>query len=142
MSNDSKAELARVYANRFGPMREYRRRVWEVLIENYFQALVPEAGALLDLGCGYGEFINAIKVRVKFGMDLNPTSKEHLNPEVRFFHQDCSQKWPLPEGELDAVFTSNFFEHLPDKTTLGRTLDEVFRCLKPGGRLIAVGPNI
>jgi hypothetical protein len=25
---------------------------------------------------------------------------------------------------------------------LGRTLDEVFRCLKPGGRLVAMGPNI
>src|SRR5262249_39433524 len=55
---------------------------------------------------------------------------------------DCSAPWPLNQNSLDVVFTSNFFEHLPDKPALGRTLDEIRRCLKPGGRLIAMGPNI
>src|SRR5207249_2620828 len=32
--------------------------------------------------------------------------------------------------------------HLSDKATLGHTLDEIFRCLVPGGKLIAMGPNI
>jgi SAM-dependent methyltransferase len=76
------------------------------------------------------------------GMDLNPKTRENLSPEVRFLQQDCSMRWPLGDAELDVVFTSNFFEHLPNKTTLGRTLDQAFRCLKPGGRLIAMGPNI
>jgi SAM-dependent methyltransferase len=40
------------------------------------------------------------------------------------------------------VFTSNFFEHLPSKESLRRTLDEAFRCLKSGGRIICLGPNI
>jgi hypothetical protein len=40
------------------------------------------------------------------------------------------------------VFTSNFFEHLPGKSALGATLDQALRCLKPGGTLIAMGPNI
>jgi SAM-dependent methyltransferase len=56
--------------------------------------------------------------------------------------QDCSTSWPLPDESLDVVFTSNFFEHLPDKAALGRTLDQVWRCLKEGGRLVALGPNI
>lgn len=43
---------------------------------------------------------------------------------------------------MDVVFTSNFFEHLPDKASLGRTLDEVKKALRPGGRLIAMGPNV
>jgi hypothetical protein len=43
---------------------------------------------------------------------------------------------------LDLVFTSNFFEHLPDKAALGSTLDQARRCLKSGGKLIAMGPNI
>jgi SAM-dependent methyltransferase len=135
-------ELARVYASRFDAAQEYRRRVWGVLVEHFFQRLVPESAAILDLGCGYGEFINQVKARAKFGMDLNPRTREHLAPEVKLFQQDCSARWPLAEGQLDLVFSSNFFEHLPDKSTLGRTLDEVFRCLKPGGGLIALGPNI
>jgi SAM-dependent methyltransferase len=142
MNDPRQAEVARVYANRFGAMTGYRQRVWRVLVERFFQQYVPETGTILDLGCGYGEFINTVKARRKFGMDLNPDSKSRLNAEITFLPQDCSAAWPLNQGELDAVFTSNFFEHLPDKSTLGRTLDEVFRCLKPGGRLIAMGPNI
>ena len=61
---------------------------------------------------------------------------------MTFLLQDCSTRWPLPDASLDVVFTSNFFEHLPDKAALGRTLDEIRRCLRPGGRLVAMGPNI
>ena len=50
--------------------------------------------------------------------------------------------WRLEDGSLNVVFTSNFFEHLPDKAALGRTLEEIFRCLAPNGKLIAMGPNI
>jgi SAM-dependent methyltransferase len=136
------ADLARVYQQRFVPLQDYRRAVWQVLVDRFFQALVPPEAAILDLGCGFGEFINTIRARRKYAMDLNPNARKHLGAEVQLFEQDCSNAWPLREAELDVVFTSNFFEHLPDKTSLGRTLEEIFRCLKPGGRLIAMGPNI
>lgn len=141
MSDTSRQELARIYANRFASTSEYRRRVWQMLVANFFQQFVPEAGTVLDLGCGYGEFINTVRAKRKIAMDLNPDSKGRLNPDVQFLQQDCSQTWSVALDELDVVFTSNFFEHLPDKNTLGRTLDQAFRCLKRGGRLIAVGPN-
>ncbi len=48
-------------------------------------------------------------------------------------------RWQVPDESLDVVFTSNFLEHLADKATLGRVLDEVGRCLRPGGRFIALG---
>ncbi|WP_257791571.1 class I SAM-dependent methyltransferase [Ereboglobus luteus] len=96
----------------------------------------------MDLGCGYGEFINNISATEKFGMDLNPKTKGNLNSDVTLFAQDCSSRWPMEDNTLDMVFTSNFFEHLPDKATLQRTLLEVRRCLTPGGVLIAMGPNI
>ena len=121
---------------------EYRQRVWEVLCGDWFQRFVGEKETVLDLGCGYGEFSNAIRAGKKYAMDLNPDAPRHLGVDVEFLLQDCSARWPLSDGSLDVVFTSNFFEHLPDKATLGRTLDEIRRCLKPGGRLVAMGPNI
>jgi SAM-dependent methyltransferase len=135
-------DLQTIYGQRFAANQLYRRKVWQVLTADFFQELIGPSAAVLDLGCGYGEFINQIGAGQKYGMDLNPDSARMLAGGVQFFRQDCSQPWPLPEHALDAVFTSNFFEHLPDKATLGRTIEQARRCLKPGGRLIALGPNI
>lgn len=142
MSVPSREELARIYANRFAATSDYRRRVWQVLVPAFFQKFIPESATVLDLGCGYGEFINTVRAARKLAMDLNPDSKGRLNPDVTFLQQDCSRAWSVNPEELDVVFTSNFFEHLPDKETLGLTLDQAFRCLKRGGRLIAMGPNV
>lgn len=120
----------------------YRNRVWRVLAREFFNRWVKPSDTVLDLGCGYGEFINNVVAGRKLAMDLNPDSPKHLRQDVEFIHQDCSTTWPLPDNSLDIVFTSNFFEHLPDKERLNLTLREILRCLKPGGRLIAVGPNI
>ena len=75
-------------------------------------------------------------------MDLNPETGNRAGPGVTILLQDCSDLWPLEEGVLDTVFTSNFLEHLADKRAVRRTLDQAFRCLKPGGHFIALGPNI
>lgn len=134
--------LQRQYERRFAAQAEYRQQVWRVLVDRVFQRYVPENGAVLELGCGWGEFINHIRAARRYGMDLNPASGARLQPGVTFLHQDCTQPWPVGDGSLDAIFTSNFFEHLPDKASLASTLGEAHRALKSGGRLICLGPNI
>jgi len=131
-----------MYSERFYAKEEYRRKLWSVLISDWFCRFVPEDGAVLDLGCGYGEFINQVKAFTRYAMDLNPDSRRQLHTDVRLFQQDCSVQWPLPDEALDVIFTSNFFEHLPGKPSLAATLHEAHRCLQPGGRLIALGPNV
>lgn len=142
MAVHSPEDLQRIYGARFANNLEYRKTVWSVLITDWFSRYVSADAVVLDLGCGYGEFINQVRCREKFAMDLNPDAPRHLSADVRFLLQDCSSRWQLPDGSLDVVFTSNFFEHLPDKPALGRTLDEIHRCLRPGGRLVAMGPNV
>lgn len=135
-------DLQLEYQRRFQPLREYRKKVWRVLVDEFFQKLVPIESTVLDVGCGWGEFINQIKARRRFGMDLNPDSHTRLDPEIEFLKQDCSAAWPVPENSLDIVFSSNFFEHLPHKVALKLTLEEAFKALRPGGKLICIGPNI
>ena len=142
MTANDPSELERIYGLRFDQTLAYRKRVWEVLIREKFQGYVRPDTTVLDLGCGYGEFINQIQCGKKYGMDLNPGARQHLAPEVALIEQDCSTRWPFAEGALDVVFTSNFFEHLPTKAALKATLEEAHRCLAPGGALIAIGPNI
>lgn len=131
-----------IYRVRFANKDAYRNRVWQILTRDYFQRFVGESDNVLDLGAGYCEFINNIKCGKKYAMDLNPDTRAHAGSDVEVFIQDSSQLWPLKEKSLDVVFTSNFFEHLPDKSTLSRTLDTIGGYLKPGGLLIAMGPNI
>jgi SAM-dependent methyltransferase len=142
MGAHTPADLQRIYAERFAANQGYRRDVWGVLVRDWFSRFVTSTDVVLDLGCGYGEFINTVACGRRLAMDLNPDAPKFLKPDVEFLEQDCSRTWPLPDGALDVVFTSNFFEHLPDKGALGRTLDEACRCLRSGGRLIAMGPNI
>jgi len=142
MSNTPK-QLTEIYERRFKNTHAYRLKVWQVLIKNFFSRWINKNGSVLDLGCGYGEFINNIQAQKKWGMDLNPATREKLNKDVQFIEQDCSSKWPLKESEkLDIIFTSNFFEHLPNKKCLSDTLNNAYKALNPGGRLIAMGPNI
>jgi SAM-dependent methyltransferase len=142
MTANQPDELRRIYGARFEKNLNYRRRVWGVLVREFFQGYVAPAATVLDLGCGYGEFINTIQCERKFAMDLNPDAPRFLSPPVQFLQQDCSIPWPCADHSLDVVFTSNFFEHLPGKHALKLTLEEAFRCLKPGGKLLAMGPNI
>ena len=135
------AELERSYERRFASRREYRWRLWTLLTRRVFQRYLAETGSVLELGCGWGEFINQIRAGRKLAMDLNPGAAGRLGADVEFVHQDCSQAWPLPPDGLDLVFSSNFFEHLPDKPALARTLREAYRCLRRGGRFVCMGPN-
>lgn len=134
-------ELQRIYGARFAGKTEYRTQVWRVLAP-FFGQWFPSTGTVLDLGAGYCEFINNAAASVKYAMDLNPVVHTQAAGDVTVLQQDCSAPWPLPERELDAVFTSNFLEHLPDKAAVSAVLSNAYRSLKPGGRFIAMGPNI
>jgi SAM-dependent methyltransferase len=119
----SDSDLQRIYAQRFSASLEYRRSVWRILVADFFQKLVPASAAVLDLGCGYGEFINQVAASAKFGMDLNPDSRKFLAPGVELLAQDCSAQWPLPDSSLDVVFTSNFSNTYPTRPpSAGRSM--------------------
>ena len=135
-------ELARIYQARFQDQAGYRQKVWALLIRHFLRSWVPDRAKVLDLGAGQGEFINQVSAQTRWAMDLNPDSPSHWDQGVIPLHQDCSQPWPLPENSLDLVFTSNFFEHLPNKECLKKTLQQALRALRPGGRLVAMGPNV
>ena len=138
----SEQNLTKIYEKRFSGHEQYRVKVWKILISKFFSKWIDSDDHVLDLGCGYGEFINQVDVAVRHGMDLNPKTKKMLDDNINFHQQDCSQSWNIKVNSLDLVFTSNFFEHLPNKECLDRTMSEIKRALKPGGRLIAMGPNI
>ena len=140
MGNGQK--LQEEYSLRFSGLEEYRKGVWKILCNDIFQKYVPQDSKVLDIGSGYGEFITNIKAKEKYAIDLNPDGKKYLTDDIRFLNQDCSAKWPVEDNSIDVIFSSNFLEHLFEKEQVENTLSEAYRCLKPNGKIILIGPNI
>ena len=136
-------DLATLYRVRFSSEeRAARDRLWKVLCSDFFQSLVPADATVLDLACGLGEFTRNIQAARKVAVDLNADAR-HLLPETVEFHEtSATDLSPIAERSIDLCFTSNFFEHLPDKDAMDRVLRGVLRVLKPGGRFVALQPNI
>jgi SAM-dependent methyltransferase len=134
--------LSGTYRRRFATEDEVRRRVWKILIDAWFSRYLVHADAVLDLGCGWGHFVNQISVPHRYAIDLNPDAAQRLDPGVELVGRDAAQPWALPDASLDLVFTSNFLEHLPDRDAITAALGEAARCLRPGGRLVCLGPNV
>lgn len=140
--NKRSTDLQQEYQQRFQGTDQYRDAVWKILCNEFFSKYIAKGCVLLDLGAGWGEFSRNIQADQKYAMDLNPDCGTRIAGYSTFLHQDCSTTWPIEDGILDVVFTSNFLEHLPSKELVDRTLGEAFRCLKPGGKIICLGPNI
>ncbi len=137
-----KERLKTQYEQRFGADAAYRNQVWGILCRDYFSRYVPRRSKILELGAGWGEFINNIDATERYAIDLNPATAYLLDPKVISIEQDCSQPWSFDDDNFVIIFTSNFLEHLPDKEQIERTIAEAHRCLKKGGLIICLGPNI
>jgi SAM-dependent methyltransferase len=136
-------DTAKIYQDRFEQTGlERRDRVWKVLCTHFFARRIPGSAAVLDLGCGYGEFINNISATRKFAVDLNPDASRHLASDVAFFNIPATGLASIGSEMVDVVFTSNFLEHLNDKKECDSVLAAVRNILRPGGQFIVMGPNI
>jgi SAM-dependent methyltransferase len=136
-------QLTEIYRSRFEQTGLARRdRVWKVLCQDFFNKRVPETATVLELACGYGEFINNVHAANKIAIDLNPDAASHLAPEVLFRNMPATDLSSLGRDIADVIFTSNFLEHLRDKAECDTVLAAVRYVLKPGGKFIVMGPNI
>ena len=138
----TETNLASLYRHRFAEDgRGKKIRIWNVLCKRFFQSVVGDDKVVLDLACGYGEFINSIAATKKYGVDLNPDVENFVSRDVTLL-KTAANRIPLEADLIDVVFTSNFLEHLKTKEVCNEVFAEVRRVLKPGGKFIIMGPNI
>ena len=136
-------KLPELYAFRFPPELAKRRdAIWRVLCSRFFQRYIRSNDTVLELGCGYGEFIRHIVAGRRIAVDINPDAGSRLTPGIEFHAADASDLSFVETASVDVCFSSNFFEHLPSKPALDQVLAEALRVLKPGGRYIAMQPNL
>jgi SAM-dependent methyltransferase len=135
--------LERLYKARFTPEeRASKDEIWKLLCHEYFVRWIKPTDTVMDLAAGYCEFINNIRCGKKIALDLNPDTAQFKNSDVELIVNDCTTMPDIESNSIDVIFTSSFFEHLPSKEVLLRTLGQCYRALRPGGRLIVLMPNI
>jgi SAM-dependent methyltransferase len=141
-SEPSTASLA-LYERRFSAAdRRAKDALWRVLCADFFQRWVPADARLIDLGAGLCEFVNHIRAREKWAIDTDPELPLRAAPDVRTRCAPAHDLAWLESASVDVVFASNVFEHFASKDDIVTTLREVRRVLRPGGRLLVLGPNI
>ena len=110
------------------------------------RALLRPGDSVLDVGCGTGAVTLPAKRKVGnrgavVGVDPDPqmihvarqkSKREELDIDLRV---GVIESLPFADGTFDAVTSSLMMHHLPDDLR-ARGLAEVFRVLKPGGRIL------
>jgi SAM-dependent methyltransferase len=124
---------------RFTP--DPRRDVlWQTLWGAFFRHRVPKDACVLDLGSGYGEFINNVVARRRIAIDSWPGFVAHLAPGVEAITGDVTDLSMVEDGAVDFAFASNLFEHLT-QPQLVSTLFALSKKLAPTGTLTILQPN-
>ena len=136
-------ELKDIYNQRFNNQgTSFRVKMWQSLVKIIFSRYINKNDTVLDLGAGYGEFINNVECKNKIALDLNPDTKKYLNEDIQLILDDCANIESINDNSVNVIFNSNFFEHLKDKDHLSATISECSRILCKGGLLITMMPNI
>jgi len=133
--------LEKIYQRRFKDDLEFKKKMWYVFCEDFFQKYVPKDAVILDVGAGYCEFINSIKGRRKIALDLNSELKNYADSDVEPVIGDFTEMKGILDSSCDVVFVSSFFEHLT-KGDILKVLNQIHRVLKRGGKLLILQPNI
>jgi SAM-dependent methyltransferase len=124
---------------RFAP--DPRRGVlWRALWRFHFRKLIKPDHCVLELGAGYGDFINTVVARRRIAIDRWPGFIAYLAPEVEGVAGNAVDLDFLDDQSIDFVFASNLFEHLT-KDDLASILAQLRRKLRPGGTLNILQPN-
>lgn len=97
---------------------------------------------VLDIGCGAGDYLFAVKDQISFGYGIDFTDnainaalakKNALNAGRIQFTKAAANQLPCEEQSVDLVFSFSALYYMPDQPGV---LSEIARVLKPGGKAI------
>jgi 2-polyprenyl-3-methyl-5-hydroxy-6-metoxy-1,4-benzoquinol methylase len=110
------------------------------VIERRLQEL-PADGDALDFGAGTGQLTRRLldsgRFRSVTAADLFPRAGG-LPADVSWVQTDLNDRLPLVEASFDLVVAAEVIEHLENPRAICR---EIFRLLRPGGRVVISTPN-
>ena len=117
-----------------------RKVLGRALWRHYFNRQITPDDCVLDIGCGYGAFINEVVARRRIALDCWPEFVNYLHPDVEAVVGSAAEVGSLVKGHVDFALASNLFEHLT-QIELTRSLEGLRGLLYPKGTLTVIQPN-
>ena len=110
---------------------------------NELKELVPpytKDGLLLDIGCGRGDFLCAMKDLGwnVLGVESDPAASALAQRRGLRVHMGPFEEADIPGESVDHITMNHVIEHVYDPKAV---LDKCYRLLKPGGTVIVYAPN-
>ena len=130
----------RLYEYRFeGIEQTSREAVWREIAAYVYEVLgKPER--VLDPAAGRCEFISAVPARERWAVDEVAYPEAVSDAGLTVVTSDIMTA-DLPSDHFDAVWVSNFLEHLPDQNAIAAFLQKMRDVTRSGGRIAILGPN-
>jgi len=115
-------------------MMNFNSSRYRLLQENEaFAALVPSGALVLDAGAGSGPYKSLFDHARYESADFEQVDK----PYQKSTYLCDLKKIPVEDARFDFIVFNQVMEHLPEPKLV---LAELYRVLKPGGRMIYTGP--
>jgi SAM-dependent methyltransferase len=137
-----KMNLENIYKYRFRNVNEHKKQiVWKEVCDFLWGRYLNHPNSILDPAGGNCEFINNIAASEKWTIDIQEDFvRKYANDDVKLIIGN-SLEVDLPSNYFDAVFISNFLEHLGCQADVAKLMQRMFDCLKVGGKIVIMGPN-
>ena len=89
-----------------------REVLWRTLCLHYFAGLISPRDCVLELGAGYGHFVNNVRARRRIALDTWKGFVNYLQPGIESRVGDVSDLSFLAPASVNFAFASNLFEHI------------------------------
>ena len=125
---------------KFEPLVEFGVRLGAKMRVESLVGDLPAGSKVLDIGCGRGVMLRALLDlgHEAHGVEIAPEAASGADPRAQIRIAPELAKADYEENSFDAVIMWHVLEHLPHPE---KTLAEIRRILRPGGRLILAVPN-
>jgi len=114
--------------------------LWRTLWRHHFARFVAQGDCVLELGAGYGCFINAVAARRRIAVDSWDGFVDYLQPPIERHVGSVTELAFLEPDSVNFAFASNLFEHI-SQSDFASVLAQLKRALAAGGTLNILQPN-